>query len=98
VTQATDNSRFLAGNPNGPENSRVPNITPDKDTGLTWSEEEIAEYLETGNKPDGDVAGGLMGEVIEGTSAGYKDLTKADRLAIARYLKTIPPIRNKIGK
>ncbi len=39
-----------------------------------------------------------MGEVIEGTLAGYKDLTKADRLAIAQYLKTIPPIRNKIGK
>lgn len=98
VTQATDNSRFLAGNPKGPENSRVPNITPDKDTGLTWSEEEIADYLGTGNKPDGDVAGSLMGEVIQGTPAGYKDLTKADRLAIARYLKTIPPIRNKIGK
>ena len=63
---------------------------PDKDTGLTWSEEEIAEYLETGNKPDGDVAGGLMAEVIEGTAAGYKHLTKQDRLAIARYLKTHP--------
>ena len=50
----------------------------------------------SGNRPDGDVAGGLMAEVIEGTLAGYKDLTKADRLAIARYLKTIPPIRNKI--
>ena len=98
ITQAVDNSRFLAGNPTGPENSVVPNITPDKDTGLTWSEEEIADYLATGNKPDGDVAGALMGEIIQGTSAGYKDLTKADRLAIARYLKTIPPIRNKIGK
>ena len=98
ITQAVDNSRFLAGNPKGPENSVVPNITPDKDTGLTWSEEEIADYLATGNKPDGDVVGGLMGEIIQGTSAGYKDLTKADRLAIARYLKTIPPIKNKIGK
>jgi mono/diheme cytochrome c family protein len=98
VTMATDNTRFLAGNPKGPEDSEVPNITPDKTTGLTWTEEEIADYLGTGNKPDGDVAGGLMGEVIEGTLAGYKDLTKADRLAIAQYLKTIPPIRHKIGK
>ncbi len=72
VTQATDNSRFLGGSPKGPEGDPVPNITPDKDTGLTWSEEEIAEYLETGNKPDGDAAGGLMAEVIEGTTAGYK--------------------------
>src|SRR6267142_1283320 len=98
MTMATDNSRFLAGNPKGPEDSEVPNITPDKTTGLQWSEEEIADYLGTGNKPDGDVAGGLMGEVIEGTLSGYKDLTKADRLAIAKYLKTIPPIKNKIGK
>jgi cytochrome c2 len=74
----------------------VPNITPDKDTGLKWSEDEIADYLETGNKPDGDVAGGLMAEVIEGTAAGYKNLTKQDRLAIARYLKTLPAVRNKI--
>jgi len=98
MTMATDNSRFLAGSPKGPEDSEVPNITPDKTTGLQWSEEEIADYLGTGNKPDGDVAGGLMGEVIEGTLAGYRDMTKADRLAIARYLKTIPPIKNKIGK
>ena len=96
VTNATDNSRFLAGAQKGPEGDPVPNITPDKDTGLTWSEDEIADYLETGNKPDGDAAGGLMAEVIEGTAAGYKHLTKQDRLAIARYLKSIPAVRNKI--
>ena len=98
VTHASDNSRFLGGSPKGPEGDPVPNITPDKDTGLTWSEDEIAEYLETGNKPDGDVAGGLMGEVIEGTAAGYKNLTKQDRVAIAKYLKTIPAVRNKVTK
>ena len=97
VTQATDNSRFLAGNPKGPDGDPAPNITPDKDTGLKWSDEQIADLLGSGNKPDGDVAGGLMGEVIQGTSAGYKHLTKEDRLAIARYLKTIPAIRHKIG-
>ncbi len=96
VTHATDNARFLAGTPKGPDGNPVANITPDRDTGLTWSEEEIAEYLGTGNRPDGDVAGGLMGEVIQGSSAGLKDLTKADRLAIARYLKTIPPVRHKV--
>lgn len=99
ITMAVDNSRFLAGAPKGkgPEGSAVPNITPDRDTGIgSWSEEQIADYLETGNRPDGDVAGGLMAEVIQGTSAGFKDLTKADRLAIAKYLKSIPPIRNKV--
>jgi mono/diheme cytochrome c family protein len=99
VTMATDNSRFLAGNPKGPEDAAVPNITPDRETGLgKWSVEDIADYLGTGNRPDGDVAGGLMAEVIEGTLAGYKDLTKADRLAIAQYLKTIPAVSNKIVK
>jgi mono/diheme cytochrome c family protein len=97
MTMATDNGRFLAGNPKGPEDATMPNITPDADTGIgKWTVEQIAEYLATGNKPDGDVAGGLMGEVIDGTLAGYKDLTKADRAAIAQYLKTIPPVRNKI--
>jgi mono/diheme cytochrome c family protein len=96
ATHATDNSRFLGGSQKGPEGDPVPNITPDKDTGLTWSEDEIADFLETGNKPDGDVAGGLMAEVIDGTAAGYKNLTKPDRLAIARYLKTISAVRNKI--
>jgi len=99
MTMASDNSRFLAGTPKGPEDQAMPNITPDRDTGIgKWSVEEIADYLGSGNKPDGDVAGGLMAEVIDGTLAGYKDLNKADLLAIAQYLKTIPPIRNKIGK
>jgi len=97
VTQATDNTRFLAGNPKGPEDAAVPNITPDPQTGLTWSVEEIAEYLGTGVKPDGDVAAGLMDEVIQGTLAGYKDLTKADRIAIAQYLKSIPAVRNRVS-
>jgi mono/diheme cytochrome c family protein len=98
VTMVTDESRFLAGNPQGPENYAVPNITPDRVTGLTWSEEEIAEYLATGTKPNGGVGSGLMAEVIQGTLAGYRDLSLEDRLAIARYLKSVPPVRHKVGK
>jgi mono/diheme cytochrome c family protein len=99
VTMATDNSRFLGGNPNGPEDSAVPNITPDPETGIgKWSEEEIAWYVATGNRPDGDVAGGLMGEVIEGTLAGFKDLTKADLHAIAKYLKSVSAVRNRVER
>jgi mono/diheme cytochrome c family protein len=99
LTMATDNGRFLGGNPKGPEDAAIPNITPDRDTGIgTWTVEQIAEYLGTGTKPDGDVAGGLMAEVIDGTLSGYKDLTEADRLAIAQYLKSIPAVSNKIGK
>jgi mono/diheme cytochrome c family protein len=99
VTMAPDTSRFLAGTASGPEDATVPNITPDADTGLgKWSVEEIAEYLGSGLRPDGDVAGGLMGEVIQGTAAGYKDMTRDDLLAIAQFLKTIPPVRNRVVK
>ena len=99
MTMAPDTSRFLAGTAKGPESAEVANITPDRDTGIgKWTEEEIADYLGTGNRPDGDVAGSLMGELIQGNLAGYKDMTKEDRLAIARYLKSVPAVRNKIGK
>jgi hypothetical protein len=94
-----DNARFLAGNSKktGPEGQAAPNITPDKATGLgDWTEEQLVTYLGTGNRPDGDVAGGLMGGNIQGTLAGYKDLTRADLQAIAQYLKSIPAVRNKI--
>jgi mono/diheme cytochrome c family protein len=99
TTMAVDNSRFLAGNPKktGPEGQATPNITSDKTTGLgDWTEEQIVTFLGTGKRPDGDVAGGLMEEAIQGTLAGFKDMTKADLQAIARYLKSIPAVTNKI--
>ena len=39
-----------------------------------------------------------MEEVIHGTAGGYRDLTRADRLAIASYLKAVPPVRNKVSE
>lgn len=72
----------------------VPNITPDKETGIgDWKREDIAELLLTGTKPDLDNVQGLMAEVVE---HGYKNMTKADALAIADYLKSVPAIKNKI--
>jgi mono/diheme cytochrome c family protein len=72
----------------------VPNITPDKETGIgDWKREDIVEVLLTGTKPDLDNIQGLMAEVVE---HGYKNMTKEDALAIADYLKSVPPIKNKI--
>ena len=72
----------------------VPNITPDKETGIgDWKREDIAELLLTGTKPDLDNVQGLMSEVVE---HGYKNMTKEDALAIADYLKSVAPIKNKI--
>ena len=92
-------SLYLAGASakNGPLGEEVPNITPDKETGIgDWKREDIAELLIAGIKPDFDNVQGLMHEVIQGTSYGYKDMKREDALAIADYLKSIPPIKNKI--
>ena len=91
-----DPAKFMAGG-RGPEGSFPANITPSKDTGIgRWSEAEIARFIRTGVKPSGQRATSLMQLVIQGTSAGFKDLSEADALAIARYLKTMAPIENKV--
>ncbi|MGZ9143784.1 MAG: c-type cytochrome, partial [Candidatus Binatia bacterium] len=91
-------SLYMAGSPkDGPIGELVPNITPDKETGIgDWKREDISELLLTGTKPDYDNVQGLMEEVIRGTTHGYKDMTKEDALAIADYLKSIPAIKNKM--
>ena len=93
---APKRSLYLAGADKkiGPLGEEVPNITPDKETGIgDWKREDIVELLINGTKPDMDNVQGLMAEVIE---HGYKSMTKEDALAIADYLKSIPPIKNKI--
>jgi mono/diheme cytochrome c family protein len=86
-----------AGKKIGPLGNSVPNITPDKETGIgDWKREDIAELLISGTKPDLDNVQGLMDEVIQGTPHGYKDMSREDALAIADYLKSIPAIKNKI--
>ncbi len=76
----------FAGGPNPDGEGWVPNITQ---KGLAdWSASDIAFFLETGQKPDGDTAGGSMGPVIRNTS----QLSKEDRTAMAEYLKSLPPV------
>ena len=53
-----------------------------------WSEKDIAYFLETGQTPDGDTAGGSMARVIRNTS----QLSAEDRAAMADYLKSLPPV------
>ena len=75
----------------------VPNITPDKETGIgDWKRDDMVELLKSGIKADLDNVQGLMLEVIQGAGHGYKDMTKEDMLAIADYLKSIPVIKNKV--
>jgi mono/diheme cytochrome c family protein len=80
----------LAGNPHGVDDTKIPNITPDRKTGIgKWSASDIAGYLETGMTPDGDFAGDLMTDVIDNSTSR---LTRDDRRAIALYLKSLPAL------
>jgi len=79
-------SQRFAGGPDPEGEGFVPNITQ---KGISdWSAKDIAYFLETGQTPDGDSAGGSMVRVIRNTSK----LSPEDRDAIADYLKSLPPV------
>jgi mono/diheme cytochrome c family protein len=69
-----------------------PNLTPDKETGLgNWTGKEIVAAIKTGIRPDGRKLAPIM---------PYEDfarLTTEDALAIAAYLRSLPPIKNKVA-
>jgi mono/diheme cytochrome c family protein len=76
----------FAGGPNPEGEGWVPNITQ---KGLSaWSDKDIAYFLETGQTPEGDSAGGSMKKVIDNMA----QLSAADRTAMAVYLKSLPPV------
>jgi mono/diheme cytochrome c family protein len=83
-----DTDRPLSGNPNGPEGEKVPDITQGPGGIADWSIEDIVGALEIGLLPDGDFVGGAMTDVVEGNTS---QLTEADRMAIATYLKSLAP-------
>jgi mono/diheme cytochrome c family protein len=76
----------FAGGPNPEGEGWVPNITQ-KGIG-DWSVKDIDYFLETGQMPDGDSAGGSMVRVIKNTS----QLSAGDRAAISEYLKSLAPV------
>ncbi len=88
-----DRSREFAGNPDGPEDDVVPNITPHESGLPEWSASDIEFYLEIGMEPDGDFVSGSMGDVVENTGK----LTAEDRQAIAAYIKSLPPLPSAAG-
>lgn len=74
--------KWLQGAPLPSGKGRVPGISAGT---LDWSETDIAEYLSSGFTPEYDVAGGKMASVVANTS----QLSDADRMAIAAYLKAV---------
>jgi len=77
-------SRRFAGGPSPNGQGGVPDITQGKLH--DWKVEELAETLATGMTADADLVGGLMMEVVSNT----RQLSSADRDAIAVYLKSLP--------
>jgi mono/diheme cytochrome c family protein len=84
-------SRWLGGGPAPEGEGRIPNITPGKGGIGSWSASDIAYYLESGFTPSFDSVGGAMVEVQRNMAL----LTKADREAIAAYLKVVPAVASK---
>jgi mono/diheme cytochrome c family protein len=69
-----------------------PNLTPDKATGLGgWTPAQISTAITTGVRPDGRILEPIM------PWRDFAHLSKSDALAIADYLKSLPPISNKVA-
>ena len=69
-----------------------PNLTPDKETGMgNWSTDEIVTALQTGVRPDKRILAPIM------PWKAFAQLTRDDATAIALYLKSIPPVKNKVA-
>ena len=92
---APDTSRRLSGSdlgwtgPWGVVHAR--NLTPDMETGIgSWTIEQIVTALRTGNTPDGSQLAPIMPWM------NYSNiLDQDDAVAIASYLKSLPPIVHK---
>jgi mono/diheme cytochrome c family protein len=68
-----------------------PNLTPDKETGLgNWTAEEIVTAITKGERPDGRELAPIM------PWKSFAVLTKDDALAIVAYLRSLPPVKNKV--
>jgi mono/diheme cytochrome c family protein len=76
-------SRRFTGGQSPTGQGGVPNITQEKLH--DWKVDDYVEVLDTGMTPDADRIGGLMVEVVANT----RQLSAADREAIAVYLKSL---------
>lgn len=91
-----DAARFLGGSDVGfaiPGLGVFPgrNLTPDKETGLgNWTVEQIVHAMTTGQRPDGRQLAPVM------PYQAFSNLEASDALAIAAYLKSLPPIKNAV--
>jgi len=84
-----DPGRAFAGNAQLPDGDKAPNLTPGPQRGLrAWSDADLLDLLDSGVKPDGDVVGGSMAEVVRNSTSKLSD---QDRRAMVTYLRALPP-------
>lgn len=83
ILGARKRARAFQGAEKLPDGGKSPAITSDALKGRGWDKDSIAYALQSGLKPDGDVFGGSMGEVVRD---GTAFLSQQDREAIAVYL------------
>jgi mono/diheme cytochrome c family protein len=70
----------------------APNITSDVNSGIgSWSQDELVQYLSTGDARGKAQAAGSMGEAVEHS---FRYLSAADLNAIATYVRTVPAIHD----
>ena len=71
--------------------ARGTNLTPDPETGLgAWSEAEIVRALRNGLSRDGRLIAPIM------PYEWFHGMSDQDALAVARYLKSLAPVRNPV--
>ena len=93
---AIDEDRLYAGVQQLTGVGTVPNITPDKKTGIgRWSLDDLVYYFETGITLSGDSSGGKMAGIIDDS---LSKLPASDRRAIAAYLLSLKPVENQLKK
>jgi mono/diheme cytochrome c family protein len=70
---------------------RAANLTPDRETGLgAWSDAEIVRAIRSGEDREGHTLAPVM------PYAWFRGMSERDALAVARYLKSLPPVRNPL--
>ena len=87
VFGAIEPEKRYAGGPNAEGKGWIPNITPHAEGLASWSVKDFEAFLATGANPEGYTVEGEMRDVINNVSR----LPDADRAAMARYLKSLPP-------
>lgn len=91
-----DMARFLGGSEVGFELPGLgvfygPNLTPDKETGLGgWTDAQVAAAITTGVRPDNRMLAPIM------PYHAFASLTKQDLDGIVAFLRSIPPVSNKV--